>query len=75
MHKKNIEFIQMLDKKESKVLGDFFLDCAKLIFASLVVGVFVPSAVGKVPWLTFLMGIIMTALFLVIAVNLSKKGE
>ncbi|OGC13320.1 hypothetical protein A3J90_08105 [candidate division WOR-1 bacterium RIFOXYC2_FULL_37_10] len=65
----------MLDKKEFKVLGNFFLDSSKLIFASLVIGVFVPSAAGKVPWLTFLLGIVMTTLFLAIAVKLSKKGE
>lgn len=62
----------MLAKDEFKVLSDFFLDGAKLIFASLVVGVFVPSAAGSVPWLTFLIGIIMTILFLSIAVKLSK---
>jgi len=62
----------MHDKDELNVVSDFFLDGAKIIFASLVVGVFVPGAVSQMPWLTFLIGIVTTVLFLSIAAKLSK---
>lgn len=60
-------------KDDLDILSNFFLDGAKIIFASLVVGVFVPSASGNIPWLTFAIGIAMTLLFLNIATRLSKK--
>lgn len=60
---------------DRSVVSDFFLDGAKLIFGSLVIGVFVPGAAGKIPWLTFAIGIGMTVLFLSIAVRLSKSVE
>lgn len=62
----------MLDKNKMNVVSDFFLDSAKIIFASLVVGVFVPGTAGQIPWLTFAIGIIVTILFLGVAVKLSK---
>lgn len=62
-------------KEESRVVMAFFLDGAKIIFGSLVVGVFVPSAAGARPWLTVLGGIAMTAVFLMIAVRLAAIAE
>ncbi|OGX04768.1 MAG: hypothetical protein A3G87_02885 [Omnitrophica bacterium RIFCSPLOWO2_12_FULL_50_11] len=62
----------MLSNEEANALADFFLDGAKIIFASLVVGIFVPGAAGARPWLTFLMGLVMTSVFLGIAVKLAK---
>ena len=58
-------------KGRSDVVSSFFLDSAKIIFASLVVGVFVPGAAGAIPWLTFAIGIAMTVLFLGIASRFS----
>lgn len=60
----------MLSLEELKTVSDFFLDGAKILFGSLVVGVFVPSASGKIPWLTFVGGVSITLIFLVIAVKL-----
>ena len=65
----------MLEKDKSNILSDFFLDGAKIIFASLVVGIFIPGASGKILWLTFAIGIIMTLLFLLISVKLSKMEQ
>ena len=55
------------------IISDFFLDGAKIMFASLVVGVFVPGAAGERPWLVCSVGIAMTILFLTLAVKLSKR--
>ncbi|MCD6539940.1 MAG: hypothetical protein J7K37_04485 [Candidatus Omnitrophica bacterium] len=57
------------------IICDFFLDGAKILFASLVVGAFIPSATGKIPWLTFSIGIAITVSFLIIAIKLSKKDK
>jgi hypothetical protein len=65
----------MLSKEELDTLSDFFLDGAKILFGSLVVGVFVPTASGKVPWLTFVVGIGMTLVFLAVAGRLSKLAK
>jgi len=67
-----VKLTYMRTKYEMAIISDFFLDGAKLIFASLVVGIFVPGAAGKIPWLTFTVGVGMTILFLSIAVKLSK---
>lgn len=64
----------MPEENEYKVISNFFLDGAKIIFASLVVGVFVPGAAGNIPWLTFLIGLATTVLFLSIATKLSKMS-
>ena len=65
----------MEPKSATEVLADFFLDGAKIIFASLVVGVFVPGAAGKIPWLTCVVGLAITALFLSIAATLVKTAS
>ena len=65
----------MGDNNKIKVISEFFLDGAKILFASLVVGAFVPGATGKMPWLTFSIGAAMTTSFLAIAIKLSKKDN
>lgn len=67
--------LKQMTQDKPKVISDFFLDGAKIMFASLVVGVFVPGAAGTKPWLTFSIGIITTILFLGIAVKLSKMDN
>lgn len=62
-------------KTAPEVVGGFFLDGAKIIFASLVVGVFVPGAARGVPWFTLASGLVMTMLFLGIAVSLAPKAK
>ncbi|OGX35654.1 MAG: hypothetical protein A3B73_05580 [Omnitrophica WOR_2 bacterium RIFCSPHIGHO2_02_FULL_63_39] len=58
-------------KTASEVVAGFFLDGAKIIFASLVVGLFVPGAVQGIPWVTLTSGLVMTVVFLGIAIRLS----
>jgi hypothetical protein len=48
-------------------------DSAKIIFGSLVIGIFAPSVSGEIPWITFAFGIAMTIVFLGIAFFLSNK--
>lgn len=62
----------MLMQEQLKVIANFLLDGAKIIFGSLVIGVFVPSATGSVPWFTFLFGVLSTAVSLGAAVYLVK---
>jgi len=62
----------MLAPEQMRVIVSFLLDGAKILFGSLVVGVFVPSAAGAIPWATFVTGLGLTAAFLAIAVVLSK---
>jgi hypothetical protein len=57
----------------SPTIANFFLDGAKIVFGSLVVGVFSPGGINKIPWLTFGSGIILTIFFLSIASVISKK--
>ena len=60
----------------SKIIADFFLDGAKILFGSLVVGAFIPGAVGEQPpYFTITSGIIFTVIFLVIADALARRGE
>jgi len=47
-----------------KKISEFFLDGAKIIFGSLVVGAFLPEKIGKIPWLTLTGGIVAVLLFL-----------
>jgi len=60
--------------KRSSIIADFFLDGAKIIFGSLVVGAFVPSASGMhLSWLAVGMGMVGVVAFLGIADGISKK--
>ncbi|TSC92410.1 MAG: hypothetical protein CEN89_714 [Candidatus Berkelbacteria bacterium Licking1014_7] len=57
-----------------KVISEFFLDGAKIIFGSLVVGAFMPTAQAPISWITVMVGIFIMIAFLVIAGIISKKG-
>ena len=63
----------MLSSDKVDIVSDFFLDGAKIVFTSLVVGVFVPGTTSSIPWFTFIIGLVLTAAFLSMAVELSKK--
>lgn len=55
-------------KIHPRVVANFALDSAKIVFGSLVIGVFVPSArIAEFPSVTFITGLIITAAFLVMA--------
>lgn len=60
---------------QSNIIANFFLDGAKIIFGSLVIGIFVPNAAAPAaPWSIFVVGIILTVTFLLIAKIASKKN-
>ena len=57
----------------NKSVNDLRPATTKPIF--LVIGVFIPGASGDRPWLTFLLGILLTITFLIIAILLSKPPK
>lgn len=63
----------MFTKGQIRILLEFMKDSAKIIFGSLVIGIFAPSVSGEIPWITFAFGIAMTIVFLGIAFFLSNK--
>lgn len=59
-----------------KIFANFFLDGAKIIFGSLVVGAFLPSAIGDQPqFLVIGVGVVFTIIFLAIADAIAKKEK
>lgn len=54
-----------------KTFSEFFLDGAKIIFGSIVVGAFVPSAGNPVSWFTLFVGTIATILFLILSATIT----
>ena len=62
-----------LSNKQLKIISNFFLDGAKIIFGSLVVGVFVPGISTETPWHVFIAGITLTLMLLIFSVYLIKK--
>lgn len=68
----NMNTMELLNR--SKIIANFFLDGAKIIFGSLVVGAFAPNALGGRPsLLTIGFGILGTVFFLLIAEAASKR--
>lgn len=66
---------RMESMKRNAVIADFFLDGAKILFGSLVVGAFVPGATGGNPsWLTVGIGILWILAFLAVA-TVARKRE
>ena len=65
----------MKDSAQLNILSDFFLDGAKIIFGSLVVGAFLPgTTVKEFSWLVFFSGVTLTVAFLLIAYVISHKN-
>ncbi|MFC1612749.1 hypothetical protein ACFL23_00265 [Patescibacteria group bacterium] len=65
----------MLSTEQLKIISNFLSDSAKIIFGSMVIGIFVPSASGETPWATFIMGLTLTIAFLISAIILSKPSK
>jgi hypothetical protein len=65
----------MLIKDKSNIVSDFFLDTAKITFGSLVVGIFAPGATVKTPLSTFFNGLVISIIFLTLAVKLEKTNS
>ena len=65
----------MITEERARILSNFFLDGAKIVFASLVVGVFVPGfeLTNSRLWATFVFGSVSTAAFLYMAISIAKK--
>jgi hypothetical protein len=57
----------------AKVLSNFFTDGAKILFGSMVVGMFVSTSEMTAPFATAIAGIGMAAAFLAIAIFFQKK--
>lgn len=58
-----------------EVVVDFLTDAAKIVFASAVIGFFIPGLSGEVTTQMFSAGIVATASFLVLAAALSKRSK
>ena len=59
-----------------RIVANFAVDSAKIVFGSLVIGVFVPSANAlEFPSNTFLSGLIITVIFLVVANTAARKED
>lgn len=56
-----------------KTLANFCIDAAKIVFGSLVVGVFAPGVIGQFSWSVWIGGVITTVAFIVSTVLLSKQ--
>lgn len=65
----------MFSPAQIKLAANFLADGAKIVFASLVVGVFVPESAGAIPWLTFFIGILVTGVFLWFAILLMRTVQ
>lgn len=66
----------MISASRTKIISNFFLDGAKILFGSLVVGAFMPSAIElRPPYFTVGLGIVFTIIFFVIADALAKIEE
>jgi len=63
----------VLTDKQIDVFSNFFADGAKIIFGSLVIGVFAPGSAFS--WKTFLSGLFIAVLFLIFAVLPLRKGK
>jgi hypothetical protein len=64
-----------LNDKQLEALSNFFIDSAKIIFGSLVIGVFTPIKDTQFSWLTLACGLFITVLFLFISINLLTKDK
>lgn len=58
-----------------KVLANFLLDSAKIIFGSAVVSALVPGLSASAPWPTAVFGLIATIAFLTAAMRITKIAE
>lgn len=56
-----------------EIIINFLGDASKIIFGSAVVGFFIPGLSGKITWAVLFGGIFGTAVFLIVAVSLSKR--
>ncbi len=57
------------------VIIDFLTDGAKIVFGSAVVGFFIPGVPGEITKTMFIAGGIVTAMFLILAMILSKQVQ
>ena len=62
-----------LSNKQLKIISNFFLDGAKIVFGSLVIGAFVPGISTETPWHLFVVGIAGTLSLLIASVYLYKN--
>ncbi len=61
-----------LSKEQVGILSSYLSDISKILFASTVLGFFVPSASGPVPLITFMGGFILAVLCLFISIGITR---
>ena len=57
------------------VIIDFLTDAAKIVFGSAVIGFFIPGLTSEITKTMLFGGVVVTAVFLVLAVVLSKQMQ
>ncbi|OGE77954.1 MAG: hypothetical protein A2751_02835 [Candidatus Doudnabacteria bacterium RIFCSPHIGHO2_01_FULL_46_14] len=60
------------NKNQTDLLADYFSDLSKILFASAIVGFFVPSSIGQIGLTTFAVGTLATVVALVISLMMAK---
>lgn len=65
----------MTPDSQLKVLANFLLDSAKIVFGSAVVGALVPGLSTDMLWPTAVVGLIMTVSFLAAAMRVTKIAD
>lgn len=66
----------MRSKMHPRIVANFFLDGAKILFGSLVVGAFVPRIIiTEISLPTIILGVVWTAIFFLIANAAAHKED
>ncbi|TSC56560.1 MAG: hypothetical protein Greene071421_135 [Parcubacteria group bacterium Greene0714_21] len=62
----------ILNNQQVDALSKYFSDISKILVASTVIGFFVPTAIGSVPFSVFMVGATVAMGTLVISIYLQK---
>lgn len=62
----------MLTSGQIKAIAGLLLDFGKIVFASLVVGAFLPGTAGGIAWPTFTGGLLVAFALVILGVLFSK---
>jgi len=62
-----------LNARQIEILSGYFIDISKILFASTVVGFFVPTGVGPISLFVFFGGFAAAIVFLIFGLHLHKN--
>lgn len=62
-----------LNVRQIEILSGYFADISKILFASTVIGFFVPTGVGPIPLSVFFGGFVAAIIFLIFSLHLHKN--